>query len=130
MNYVVLTYSIYLPVTILLTIWVANTLLRNGRAFLFDIFHKEKTLSDSVSNLLNVGVYLISLGFAFLALRLSYSDEVQSIQSVIEVLSSKLGGFIILLGLILFTNLLLLLAIRKSPRENSAAAAGEAVARR
>ena len=58
MNYTVLTYSIYLPATILLTIWVARTLFTNGRIFLFEIFHQDNILADSVNKLLLVGFYL------------------------------------------------------------------------
>lgn len=111
MNYVILTYSLYLTLTLVIAFWVANSLLKHGRVFLFDIFNKEKALSDSVSSLLNVGIYLISIGFAFKMLHVPAS-EITGIQQVIEVLSGKLGAFIIVLGLILFTDLLILLALR------------------
>lgn len=115
MNYVVLIYSLYLAFTLAITIWVASSLLKNGRIFLLDLFHKEKALSDSVASLLNVGIYLISIGFAFKMLRVSASD-IAGMQQVIEVLSEKLGAFIIVLGLLLFTDLLILLGLR-SKRE-------------
>ena len=54
----ILTYSIYLPITILLTIWVANTLFRNGRVFLLEIFHGQSDIADAVNKLLLTGFYL------------------------------------------------------------------------
>ena len=39
MNYIVITYALYLTISILLTIWVARTLHTNGRLFLVDAFH-------------------------------------------------------------------------------------------
>ena len=46
MNYIILTYAIYMPLTIVLTVWVARTLFTNGRVFLVDIFHGNEILAD------------------------------------------------------------------------------------
>ena len=48
MNYIIITYSFYLLITISLTVWVARTLFKNGKVFLIDIFHGNKELADSV----------------------------------------------------------------------------------
>ena len=37
MNYNVLSYLVYLIITVGLTVWVARTLLKNGEIFLVDI---------------------------------------------------------------------------------------------
>jgi hypothetical protein len=50
MNYTIVTYIIYLAVTLSLTLWVANTLFKNGRVFLVEIFHRDEILADSVNN--------------------------------------------------------------------------------
>src|SRR3979411_1263024 len=65
-NYTVVTYLIYLAISIGLTIWVARTLHRNGRIFLVDVFHGNEPLADSVNHLLVVGFYLISFGYVSL----------------------------------------------------------------
>ena len=75
MNFTVLSYSIYLPVTTLLTIWVARTLFSNGRVFLVEIFHKDEALADSVNKLLLVGFYLINIGLYFAGIRLPFLHE-------------------------------------------------------
>ena len=125
MNYTVLAYSIYLPVAVALTIWVARTLHNNGKAFLVDIFHGQTELAFSVNKLLQVGFYLVNLGFAIINLRIraewrynevtrtNMLEELNNLQSLMEVLSSKLGGFILILGLVLFINLFLLLILSK-----------------
>ena len=43
MNYTstAVAYSIYLPLVIALTIWVANKLLSNAKVFYMDIFHGQ-----------------------------------------------------------------------------------------
>ena len=70
MDYIVLAYSIYLPIAVALTIWVARTLHTNGKVFLVDIFHGQNELAVSVNKLLQVGFYLISLGFAIIKLEI------------------------------------------------------------
>jgi hypothetical protein len=43
MNYIITTYIMYLAITIVLTVWVAKTLFKNGKVFLVDIFHGNKS---------------------------------------------------------------------------------------
>lgn len=111
MNYIVLTYSIYLPVTVLLTIWVARTLFTNGRIFLIEIFHSDTTLADSVNKLLLVGFFLVNIGYAVYTLRVW--DTVNSTQALIETLSEKVGWIILVLGAMHFFNLFVLFSLRK-----------------
>jgi hypothetical protein len=89
MNYTILTYAIYMPVTTLLTIWVAGTLFKNGRIFLIEIFHRDETLADSVNKLLLVGFYLINIGYAVYTLKIWV--PIENPQAVIEILSTKVG---------------------------------------
>ena len=128
MDYIVLAYSIYLPIAVALTIWVARTLHTNGKVFLVDIFHGQNELAVSVNKLLQVGFYLISLGFAIIKLEIipgwkydqvtgqNIQEQVNNTQSMIEVLSYKLGSFILILGLMLFINLFLLLILRSGSK--------------
>src|ERR1700761_5369922 len=102
MNYFILTYVIYLLVSIALTVWVAKVLFRNGRIFLIDIFHGNTPLADSVNKLLVVGFYLVNIGYMSLALK-EY-DHIATFQEVVEVLSRKLGYIILILGAMHFMN--------------------------
>ena len=43
----VITYLIYLALSLALTVWVARTLHRNGRVFLVDVFAGNTELADS-----------------------------------------------------------------------------------
>jgi len=110
MNYYLLVYGVYLPVTVLLTVWVARTLFKNGRTFLVDIFHGNEQLADSVNKLLLTGFYLINIGYATLMLR---SDEpVESYQQTVETLSIKIGTIILILGGMHFFNLYVFYKLR------------------
>lgn len=110
MNYFILTYAIYLPLTIVLTIWVARALFTNGRVFLVDIFHGNEALADSVNRLLVVGFYLINIGYAVYTLQIF--GAINSAQVVIEKLSLKIGAIILILGGMHFFNLLVFFKLR------------------
>jgi len=111
MNYIIITYSFYLAITISLTIWVARTLFKNGKVFLIDIFHGNKELADSVNNLLLVGFYLINLGYTVYSLQVS--NNIVNVQQVIEELSIKVGLIILILGGMHFFNLYIFFNLRK-----------------
>lgn len=111
MNYIIITYSFYLVITIALTIWVARTLFKNGKVFLIDIFHGNKELADSVNNLLLVGFYLINIGYAVYTLQVTSS--ISNFQEVIEKLSVKVGLIILILGAMHFFNLYIFFTLRK-----------------
>lgn len=110
MNYYILTYSLYVTMSIALTVWVANTLFKNGRIFLVDIFHGNEPLADSVNRLLVVGFYLINVGYAVFTLKIL--GEVLTVQAVIETLSVKIGGIILILGGMHFFNLFVFFRLR------------------
>src|SRR5918911_235630 len=114
MNAIVITYLLYLAISIALTVWVARTLFKNGRLFLIDVFQGNEALADSVNHLLVVGFYLINLGYISLALKLGYA--VQDARESIEALSAKVGLVLLVLGAMHFFNLFLFSRIRQRSR--------------
>ncbi len=111
MNYVVFTYSLYLLVSVALTVWVARTLHQNGRVFLVDAFHGNDALADSINHLLVVGFYLINIGYVSLALK--YGDKAADLQGLFEALSTKVGAVLLILGGMHFFNLYVFSKMRK-----------------
>jgi len=111
MTVIVTTYVVYLVISISLTIWVSQTLFKNGRAFLVDVFHGNGGLADSVNHLLVVGFYLINLGYISLALKLGY--EIDNVRQGIEALSWKVGLVLLVLGGMHFFNLLIFARMRR-----------------
>lgn len=97
------TYGVYLLTSIVLTVWVARTLHRNGRVFLVDAFTGNEPLADSVNHLLVVGFYLINIGYVTLALK--YGDKPRDLTQAIEFLSTKVGLVLVVLGVMHFFNL-------------------------
>src|SRR6187397_2214476 len=105
------TYLVYLAVSVALTIWVARTLHKNGRIFLVDSFLGNEPLADSVNHLLVVGFYLVNIGFVTLALK--YGDKAADTQTALEILSSKVGFVLVVLGIMHFFNLYVFAKLRR-----------------
>lgn len=104
------TYVLYLVVSIVLTVWVAQTLFRHGRPFLVDAFHGNESLADSVNHLLVVGFYLINVGYVALALK--YGDKPENLVGAIECFSTKIGLVLLVLGAMHFFNLAVFSRVR------------------
>jgi len=113
---VVTTYLIYVVLSVLLTIWVAQTLHKNGRVFLIDVFQGNESLADSVNHLLVVGFYLINFGYVSLALKMS--EYPLNAAQGIESLSWKIGLVLLVLGGMHFFNLLVFSRIHRRPKFN------------
>lgn len=111
MSYILISYTIYLILTLILTIWVARTLFHNGKIFLIDIFHGNQELANAVNRLLLVGFYLVNIGYAVYTLTIS--DNIADVRHLIEELSIKVGAIILILGGMHFFNMLVFFRLRK-----------------
>lgn len=117
--YTVWTYFGYLAASVVLTVWVAHTLHKNGRVFLLDAFGRAD-LADSVNHLLVVGFYLINVGYITLALK--YGRKPTDLQESIEFFSTKLGLVLVVLGVMHFLNLAVFERVRRRGSRGSALA--------
>jgi hypothetical protein len=115
MNYLVASYFTYLPISILLTIWVGHTLFKHGRIFLVETFHNDTALADAVNRLLLTGFYLINIGYCVYTLKIM--RPVGDFQEMIEVLSLKTGLIILILGGMHFFNLFVFFKLRNRALE-------------
>ena len=111
MEYILWTYAVYLIISIALTIWVARTLHKNGRVFLVESFAGNDALADSVNHLLVVGFYLINIGYVTLALK--EANKPTNASASLEMLSSKVGLVLLVLGAMHFFNLYVFSRMRK-----------------
>lgn len=101
--YIVGSYAVYLAISLLVTVWVARTLHKNGRVFLVEAFHGNAELADSVNHLLVVGFYLVNLGYVALALRTGAA--LLTVREAIELESQKIGWVLLILGAMHFFNI-------------------------
>jgi len=110
-NYSVIAYIIYLWVGIALTLWVAHILFKNAKVFFSDIFGHNEELAGSVNHLLKAGFYLVNIGLVMYLLE--HSTTINNYKTLLEVLSVKVGGVILLLGAMHFLNVYILFKLRR-----------------
>ncbi|WP_316796760.1 hypothetical protein [Pedobacter agri] len=100
---ILIGYAVYLPVALFLTFYVSKTLFKNSKIYMLDIFKGREEIANATNKLFETGFYLLNVGFALLIMKITiYSN---SYQDLVEALSSKIGGFSIYLGIMLFINL-------------------------
>ena len=114
MDFRLLDYSLYIVVSVGLTIWVGDTLYRNGRPFLVSVF-KEDGLADSVNRLLVVGFYLVNFGAAAILINTGGSPD--NLADMLKQTVTRVGVVLLVLGFMHFNNLLILRTIRRRDRK-------------
>jgi hypothetical protein len=107
-----ITYGLYVGVSLAITYWVGRSLNRNGRVFLVENFDGNQALADSINHLLLVGFYLVNIGFVALALR--YGAKPTDAVEAVEFLSTKIGLAVVVLGGMHFFNMMMLVKFRRS----------------
>ena len=117
MTLTMLTYLLYLSISIGLTIFAGWMLYKNGRAFLLEIFAGRESLADSVNRLLLTGFSLINIGY--ISLTMNIGMAIRSPEHMLEKLSYKIGIILIVLAVMHFGNLLVLYRMRRSNRPHS-----------
>lgn len=111
MDLTIVTYVVYLVISVALTVWVARTLSRAGAVFLADVFQGDERLPEAVNHLLVVGFYLVNLGYVSLQLKLDTAPTSPS--EVIEALAFKVGLVLVVLGAMHFGNLFVFTQMRR-----------------
>lgn len=106
------TYAVYVAISLAITVWVGRILNKNGRVFLVENFEGQEALADSINHLLLVGFYLVNIGFISLALR--YGEKPSDAVGAVEFLSTKVGLVVVVLGAMHFFNMNMLVKFRRS----------------
>jgi hypothetical protein len=109
--YTITAYSIYIALSILITVAVSRTLSKNGEVYLVDAFANE-LLAKSVNHMLVVGSYLLNLGFVLL--RMQTSRGIDSVEHIIIYLSSSIGFVLFALGCAHFFNMFVIHRFREA----------------
>jgi uncharacterized membrane protein len=92
------THLTYLAVSTAITVWVGRTLRKHGSIFAADGDDSSSDLLDSFAHLLEVGFYLLNFGVISMALKIG--GRADDLQTAIELLSTKIGAILFVLGFI------------------------------
>jgi len=110
--YLEVYYATYFGLCTALIIWLGWTLHRAGSVFLSEAFAGNVTLVRAVAHLLDVGFYLVSVGYVAVSYQ-SWGQAFSGYGMVAQLVSVKVGGFLLLLGFAHLFNLLLLAFFRR-----------------
>jgi len=105
-------YASYLGICAALIFWLGWTLHRTGSVFLNDAFAGNASLVRAVGHLLDIGFYLVSVGYVCVSYQ-TFWQQIYSYQMVAQAVSAKVGGFLLLLGFAHLFNLLLLAIFKR-----------------
>ncbi|MGH9224633.1 MAG: hypothetical protein ACRD2W_12845 [Acidimicrobiales bacterium] len=111
MDLTVVAYLLYFAVTIPLTAWVGRALRRHGEVFLVDVFRGDTGLAHAVNQLLVIGFYLVNLGYV--SFFMAADTDVATGRELLELLSTKVGGVALVVGIIHIGNVWCLNAFRR-----------------
>lgn len=119
-NLIVTSYIIYLPLALFLTLVVAKIFFRNSRIFMSDIFHGRSEIAKSTNTMLEMGFYLLSIGYAFFIMEINwYQENIFEVQDAFEALSTKVGALSVFLGFMVFGFLFLLFRGKRKSAQSS-----------
>lgn len=108
---IVVTYLVYLLISVGLTVLVGQVLWRSGRLFLLDALGGSDNAAKGISNLIVVSFYLISLGFVVLTMRTS-GDSLTGRQAF-QLLATKIGEVLLLLGALYLAGIVTVTRLRR-----------------
>ncbi|MDQ8004001.1 MAG: hypothetical protein REI64_04310 [Pedobacter sp.] len=113
---ILIGYAVYLPIALLLTLYVSRTLFRNSKIYMLDIFKGREEIAFATNKLFETGFYLLNIGFALMILKIRLYGN--NYQELVEALSYKIGSFSIYLGLMLFINLYFFFRGKRKAKES------------
>ena len=77
-----------------------------------EVFQGKEDLADSINHLILVGFYLVSIGFVAVAIKFSTGTGLQDMAGALQVVSTKVGLVLLVLGATHLLNLLMFSRMR------------------
>ena len=112
MNLNLVSYSIYLPISAGIIIWLGKTLHQSGYYYVLEATNLNKPLATSINNTLLLGYYLVNMGYAVTSL-INWK-AIDSATFMLVELIDKTGWLIITIGLMHYLNILALKMYRST----------------
>lgn len=101
-----LSYFVYIPITLYITIWVGKNLHQNGRHLIQEAFGESSQWTDPINKTLLVGYYCLNFGLALVKIRAWPS--VHENADFVLYLAKNIGDVLLVLGGIHSFNILIL----------------------
>lgn len=105
MSYNTISYIIYAPIAIYITVVVGYQCYKSGLVYVNSIF-KDEQLSLSINKILLIGYYLTNIGYAIMMIK--KWEEVENAIEMVNVLSENLASIVMILALLHYLNIIVL----------------------
>lgn len=109
-------YLLYSMFVVGLTIFVSYHLYKSGMAFMLDIFNNRTEMAASTNKLFQIGYLLFGLGIGFMMLQTNV--DLVDMQIALEEMARKMGGFSVILGVLMFIYLYLFFRGKRVSAQN------------
>jgi len=104
-------YATYLGICAVLILWLGRVLHRAGGVLLDEAFHDKPALVKAVGQLLDIGFYLMSIGYVTAWAAAFW--QMDNYGQVAQAVSGRVGGLLLMLGCVHLFNLFLLALFRR-----------------
>ena len=98
----ILSYIIYLPIMSWITVRVGKALYENGKVWCMELY-QDKAFVDAINKILLLGYYLVNLGYVILMV--AFWEHITDLQHMVQVLSERIGGIMLLLAALHYFNI-------------------------
>ncbi len=111
MNLNVIGYSIYLAVTIYITVVVGYGFYKNGIHLIINLFNGNTEAANAINKMLLVGYYLVNIGY--LSISIGGWPGIGSSLELIQILFHRVSIILLALGVLHINNMVCLYLLSK-----------------
>lgn len=105
-NLNILSYALFLTITISMIIRVGKICYINGNVFVLALIPEHKELCLKINQLLLLGYYLLNIGYC--AMALLFWDTILTFPQLIEILIFKIGIIVLIIAIMHYINIILI----------------------
>lgn len=106
MNLNLVAYSVFIGMMVFIIVVVGKICYKNGNIFVAQLIPGHLELCQQINKILLIGYYLVNIGYC--AVNLSFWQTITSLPMLLEMISLKMAGIIIILSGLHYLNIFLL----------------------
>lgn len=98
----VISYLIYLPIMVYITIRVGWLCYKNGEVWTMELYNDVEFV-QSVNRILLLCYYLVNIGYVLMVM--AFWQHIENVAQMVYVLSTRIGGILLLLAILHYCNI-------------------------
>lgn len=106
LNLNLIGYGIFIGLMVFIIVVVGKICYRNGNVFVAELIPGHVELCQQINKVLLIGYYLVNIGYC--PVNLSFWQNIGSVAMLVEVISIKMAGIIIILSVLHYLNIYVL----------------------